>query len=71
MVGALPPCPPDPDGDGSYLEFPDTPDLAKFDRSGRKWVATALGCTPTATIYNAVDSDYAQHAQALATPRSR
>jgi hypothetical protein len=55
-----------PHEDRGYEEFPDTPDLAKFDPSDRKFVATALGCTPTATIYNAVDSDYAQHAQALA-----
>lgn len=52
--------------DRGFEEFPDTQALAKFDRSDRKWIATALGCTPTATIYNAVDSDYAQHAQALA-----
>jgi hypothetical protein len=55
-----------PHEDRVYEEFPDTPALATFDRSDRKWIATALGCTPTATIYNAVDSDYAQHAQALA-----
>lgn len=55
-----------PDEKRGYREFPDTPALAKFDPSDRKWIATALGCTPTATIYNAVDSDYAQHAQALA-----
>ena len=55
-----------PHEDRVYQEFPDTPDLEKFDRSDRKFVATALGCTPTATIYNAVDSDYAQFAVALA-----
>jgi hypothetical protein len=49
-----------------YQEFPDTPGLEKFDPSDRKWIATALGCDPTATIYNAVDSDYAEVAQALA-----
>ncbi len=49
-----------------YHEFPDTPDLEGFDRSDRKFVATALGCTPTATIHNAVDSDYAQFKAALA-----
>ncbi len=55
-----------PDENRVYREFPDTPDLKKFDRSDRKFVATALGCTPTATIYNAVDSDYAQFKPALA-----
>lgn len=54
-----------PHEERGYEEFPDTPNLAKFDRSDRKWIATALGCTPTATIYNALDSDYAEHAQAL------
>lgn len=48
-----------------YEEFPDTPDLAKFDPSDRKFVATALGCTPVATIY-AVDSDWSHSASALA-----
>ena len=42
-----------PHEDRGYQEFPDTPDLEKFDPSDRKFVATALGCTPTATIYNA------------------
>jgi hypothetical protein len=55
-----------PHEDRGYEEFPDTPDLAKFDRSDRKFVATALACTPPATIYNAVDSDWSQSAPALA-----
>jgi hypothetical protein len=55
-----------PHQDRVYQEFPDTPDLEKFDRSDRKFVATALGCTPTAAVYNAVDSDYSQFALALA-----
>lgn len=55
-----------PHDDRVYQEFPDAPGLAKFDRSDRKWIATALGCDPTATIYNAVDSDYAEATQALA-----
>jgi len=54
------------DEDRVYQEFPDTPDLERFDRSDRKFVATALGCVPTATIYNAVDSDWSQSAPALA-----
>jgi len=55
-----------PHEDRGYQEFPDTQDLAKFDPSDRKFVATALGCTPTATIYNAVDSDWSHSAPALA-----
>jgi hypothetical protein len=49
-----------------FEEFPDTPELANFDPSDRKFVATALGCTPPATIHNAVDSDWSHHAQPLA-----
>jgi len=55
-----------PHEDRGYEEFPDTPDLAKFDPSDRKFVATALSCTPTATIHNAVDSDWSHAAPALA-----
>ncbi len=55
-----------PHEDRVYQEFPDTSGLEEFDRSDRKFVATALGCTPTATICNAVDSDYAQFKLALA-----
>jgi hypothetical protein len=58
-----------PHDDIGYEEFPDTPELAKFDLSDRKFVATALGCVPTATIYNAVDSDWSQSASALAAAR--
>jgi len=54
-----------PDDDRGYKEFPETPDLAKFDPSDRKFVATALGCTPPAIIYNAVDSDWSHAAPAL------
>lgn len=55
-----------PHEDRVYHEFPDTPNLNRFDRSDRKFVATALGCSPPATIHNAVDSDYAQFKVALA-----
>lgn len=50
-----------------YTEFPDTPDLKRFDPSDRKFVATALACTPPATIHNAVDSDWSQFAAPLAS----
>jgi hypothetical protein len=52
--------------DRGYEEFPDTEDLRTFDPSDRKFVATALACEPTATIYNAVDSDWSHHADPLA-----
>jgi hypothetical protein len=55
-----------PHEDRGYEEFPGTPDLAKFDRSDRKFVATALACDPGATIHNAVDSDWSHHAAPLA-----
>jgi hypothetical protein len=55
-----------PHEDRGYEEFPDTEDLKSFDRSDRKFVATALACTPPATIYNAVDSDWSHHALPLA-----
>ena len=54
-----------PDDDRGYREFPDAPELSKFDRSDRKFVATALSCDLAAEILNAVDSDYAQFADAL------
>jgi len=56
-----------PDQDRGYAEFPESPDLAKFDPSDRKFVATALRADPAARIYNAVDSDWRQFAQPLAS----
>jgi hypothetical protein len=50
-----------------YEEFPDIPELKRFDPSDRKFVATALACTPPATIHNAVDSDWSQFAEQLAS----
>ena len=58
-----------PLGDGSYAEFPSEPELASFDRSDRKFVSVALCCDPTARIANAVDSDWIESADALATRR--
>lgn len=54
-----------PHEDRVYKEFPATSELAKFDRSDRKFVATALGCNPVAEILNATDSDYCHCASAL------
>lgn len=42
-----------PDADRGYREFPDSPELRKFDWSDRKFVATALGCDPAGEIVNA------------------
>jgi hypothetical protein len=50
-----------------FHEFPDDDALSRFDRSDRKFVATALACTPPATIHNAVDSDWSQFAAPLAS----
>jgi hypothetical protein len=54
-----------PHGDRVYEEFPDLPELSTFDRDDRMFVATALGCDPTAVIFNAVDSDYTHSAAGL------
>lgn len=51
---------------GSFSEFPDDPDLNKFDRSDRKFVAVALASTLHPSIVNAVDSDYALFGKAFA-----
>jgi len=48
-----------------FVEFPDDPELEKFDRSDRKFVAVALGSRLNPTILNAVDSDWSQHGVAL------
>lgn len=42
-----------------FDEFPDDPDLARFDWSDRKWVAVAIAAGRIAPIYNATDSDWA------------
>jgi hypothetical protein len=44
--------------DGDYEEFPDDPELTKFDRSDRKFVAVALSRDANSTILNAVDPDW-------------
>ena len=54
----LTPRPEDPD---SFVEFPDDPRLAHFDRSDRKFVAVALGSGENPLVLNAVDSDWAEH----------
>ena len=56
-----------PRGPGSedFVEFPDDPDLARFDPSDRKFVAAALASARTPEVLNAVDSDWADHHDAL------
>jgi hypothetical protein len=49
-----------------YEEFPDDPELARFDRSDRKFVAVALASRLNPPIYNAVDSDWWDFRDALA-----
>ena len=45
-------------GDNSYEEFPSSPDLAKFDRSDRKFVALAKVDPTNPSIYNGSDTDW-------------
>ncbi len=52
--------------DGSFEEFPKSPDLAGFDLSDHKFVATALTHPEQPPILNAVDSDWKQFGSALA-----
>lgn len=52
-------------GRASYAEFPGDPRLSTFDPSDRKWVAIALASGENPTIYNATDSDYRAHQNAL------
>ena len=49
--------------DGTFADFPDTPELAAFDRSDRKFAALARKTGIPVT--NATDSDWADHAPAL------
>lgn len=54
------------DSDGyEFSNFPDDPDLSKFDRSDRKFVATALASGENPPIVNATDSDWLHYVQAL------
>ena len=39
--------------------------LARFDRDDRKFVAVAVGCEPTAEVFNATDTDWWHHRVAL------
>jgi len=49
--------------DGSFVDFPDDPDLVKFDLSDRKFAAAAR--RSVAPVLNATDSDWLHHHAAL------
>lgn len=49
----------------SFLEFPEDPDLAGFDRADRKFVAVAIASGLEPSILNATDSDWWDHRAAL------
>jgi hypothetical protein len=46
-------------------EFPDDPDLARFDRSDRKFVVVAIASGERPPVLNATDSDWWEHRDAL------
>lgn len=48
-----------------FEEFPRDPALATFDKSDRKFVAVAIASGRKPVIFNAVDSDWRDHAAAL------
>lgn len=52
-------------GNDEFAEFPNTPALANFDRSDRKFVAVALTHPQKPPISNAVDSDWRDFYSAL------
>lgn len=49
-----------------FEEFPDDPDLARFDASDRKFVAASRTHGERPPVLNAVDSDWQDHQAALA-----
>ncbi len=49
--------------DGGFADFPDTPDLATFDPSDRKFAALAR--QTGVAVANATDSDWADHIASL------
>ena len=51
--------------DSSFVEFPDDPELEKFDQSDRKFVAVALATPDQPPIVNAVDSDWLEFYEPL------
>lgn len=51
--------------DNEFVEFPDDPALATFDRSDRKFVAVALTHPEKPPILNATDRDWWLHRETL------
>jgi hypothetical protein len=56
---------PNPDDDTDFVEFPDDPALASFDRSDRKFVAVALASGAHPEILNATDTDWWHYREVL------
>jgi hypothetical protein len=54
------------DADGRTAVLPPTLGLDDFDPNDKKFVAVALARDPHPPIYNAVDSDWQEHAEAIA-----
>ena len=54
-----------PDEDREFVEFPDDGQLAKFDRSDRKFVAVAIASKQESVILNAADPDWIQFRHAF------
>lgn len=50
---------------GEYAAFPSDPELEKFDKDDRIFVALAIENIDGPRILNAVDSDYSEHQKAL------
>ncbi|HET6383334.1 MAG TPA: hypothetical protein VFJ58_08090, partial [Armatimonadota bacterium] len=48
-----------------FEEFPDDPELARFDHSDRKFVATIIASREKAPIVNASDTDWWDYGDAL------
>lgn len=51
---------------GDYAEFPDTPDLASFDKSDRKFVAVALAHGESPEVLVSYDTDWWDLREAMA-----
>ena len=56
-----------PHPERGFAEFPDDQGLSNFDRSDRKFVAVALASGENPPVWNASDTDWWQHRDALAT----
>ena len=54
-----------PDIEREFAEFPDVPELARFDHDDRKFVAVALASGTSPPIVNASDRDWWEHREAL------